>query len=404
MRNQAVDLRSLGTSAFTAICVGVALLFSGASLAGDTQSVSQPQEAAAFNKAAAALGRGDYLSALRVYHSLANGGNAFAKARIGVMYAKGQGVPRNPIEAAKWYRRSAEQGSDYGQIFLGGAYAMGEGVPQNYVRAYMWLSLASAVSPVPVSARDEIAGLMTPAQIAEAQKLAAEWRPKAANANVKGISETPSQETPETFTGTAFFVSSDGTALTNAHVVERCQQIRVAGSPARLLAKDRTNDLALLATDTHLAQWANWRQLVQQGEDIVVYGFPLAGVLSSAGNVVTGNITALAGVGDDSRFLQISAPVQPGNSGGPLFDRHGNVVGVVVAKLNAVRVASATGDIPQNVNFAIKSSVAMAFLESQRVTVRSDPPPPADYRLDALSTPDIAAQAQALAVQVVCIQ
>ncbi len=102
---------------------------------------------------------------------------------------------------------------------------------------------------------------------------------------------------------------------------------------------------------------------MRQGEDIVVYGFPLPGVLSSGGNVSTGNVTALTGLGDDSRFLQISAPVQPGNGGGPLLDRSGNVVGVVVSKLNALSVASATGDVPQNVNFAIKASVALAFLE-----------------------------------------
>lgn len=113
---------------------------------------------------------------------------------------------------------------------------------------------------------------------------------------------------------------------------------------------------------------------------------------------MTGNVTALAGLDDDSRFPQISAPVQPGNSGGPLFDRNGNVVGVVVAKLNALKIASATGDIPQNVNFAIKASVAIGFLDAQRVT-----------HLDrqiagTLSTPDIAAQAQALSAQVVCIR
>jgi S1-C subfamily serine protease len=74
----------------------------------------------------------------------------------------------------------------------------------------------------------------------------------------------------------------------------------------------------------------------------VVYGFPLTGALASGGNVTTGNITALAGLGDDSRFLQISAPVQPGNSGGPLLDRNGSVVGIVVSKLNALGVASRT--------------------------------------------------------------
>ena len=204
--------------------------------------------------------------------------------------------------------------------------------------------------------------------------------------------------------GTAFFVSNNGEALTNAHVVEDCRRISVNGGTAQIVARDGTNDLALLATEQHPAQWANWRVSVRQGEDVVAYGFPLTGMLSSGGNVVTGNVTALAGLGDDSRFLQISAPVQPGNSGGPLFDRYGNVIGVVVAKLNALKIASATGDIPQNVNFAIKASVATAFLDAQRVEYPHSPYAEVASAAGQLSTPDIAARAKALAAQVVCIQ
>lgn len=184
--------------------------------------------------------------------------------------------------------------------------------------------------------------------------------------------------------------------------MERCQQIRVSingqQGTARVVGRDDKNDLALLATDLHPVQLANWRLSVRQGEDIVVYGFPLTGVLAAEGNVATGNVTALAGLGNDSRFLQISAPVQPGNSGGPLLDRNGNVVGIVVAKLNALGIASATGDIPQNVNFAIKASVAAAFLDAQGVVHTEG------EVTRALSTPDISARAKALAVQVVCIQ
>jgi hypothetical protein len=94
-----------------------------------------------------------------------------------------------------------------------------------------------------------------------------------------------------------------------------------------------------------------------------------------------------------TRFLQISAPVQPGDSGGPLLDRHGDVVGVVVAKLDAVKIASATGDIPhQNVNFAIKASVAAAFLKANGVRQ----PLSFNDLSPALATPEIAAQAQVL--------
>jgi S1-C subfamily serine protease len=70
---------------------------------------------------------------------------------------------------------------------------------------------------------------------------------------------------------------------------------------------------------------------------------------------------------DDSRYLQISAPVQSGNSGGPLLDQSGNLVGVVSAKLNALKVALKDGDLPQNVNFAVKAAILQTFLNSNRV-------------------------------------
>ena len=105
----------------------------------------------------------------------------------------------------------------------------------------------------------------------------------------------------------------------------------------------------------------------RQGDQVVVYGFPLVGALSEAGNLTTGTLSALSGLGNDSRYIQISAPVQPGNSGGPLVDDKGNVIGVVTSKLNAIRVAEATGDIPQNVNFAIKDVVAKSFLQAHDI-------------------------------------
>jgi serine protease Do len=217
------------------------------------------------------------------------------------------------------------------------------------------------------------------------------------------ISKAPADtsNTQEVF-GTAFLVSTDGKALTNAHVVEGCQLIRVSlngqQAAAQVLARDDSNDLALLTTDVRTQSVSNWRLSVRQGEDIVVYGFPLTGVLASGGNVTIGNVTALAGLRNDSRYLQISAPVQPGNSGGPLLDRSGNVVGLVVAKLNAIGVASATGDIPQNVNFAIKASVATAFLDAQRVDYAEN------ESRGALSTPDIADRAKAFTAQLVCVR
>jgi S1-C subfamily serine protease len=122
---------------------------------------------------------------------------------------------------------------------------------------------------------------------------------------------------------------------------------------------------------------------VRAGERVVVVGFPLAGLLAEQANVTTGDVSSLAGIGDDSRYLQITAPVQPGNSGGPLFDASGNVIGVVSAKLDAVKVAGVTGDIPENVNFALNVSVVRAFLDAHGVAYQTA------ASTNELSAPDI---------------
>lgn len=105
---------------------------------------------------------------------------------------------------------------------------------------------------------------------------------------------------------------------------------------------------------------------------MIVVGFPLRGLLASEANITTGTVSALAGIGNDTRFLQITAPVQPGNSGGPVLDHAGQIVGVVVGKLDALRLAKATGDIPQNINFAINGTVAKAFLDANGVEYETE--------------------------------
>ena len=176
--------------------------------------------------------------------------------------------------------------------------------------------------------------------------------------------------------GTGFVVAA-GRVLTNDHVVQGCAEVRVRaangrGMAATLAASDRNRDLALLAVQGDAGPPLPFRSgpELRRGEDVVTYGFPLAGLLSSGPTLTTGEVSALSGLRDDPKQFQISAPVQPGNSGGPLLDRGGNVVGVVVSKLNARTVARRTGDIPQNVNFAIKAAEALDFLRSNGVQPR----------------------------------
>jgi len=121
-----------------------------------------------------------YAEAAKWYWLAANRGNAKAQFNLGVMYAKGQGVPQDYAEAAKWYRLTADQGYAGAQNNLGYMYANGQGVPQDFVSAHMWLDLCAAQgSQAAAKDRDAIAQRMTPAQIAEARKLARDWKPTA---------------------------------------------------------------------------------------------------------------------------------------------------------------------------------------------------------------------------------
>lgn len=173
--------------------------------------------------------------------------------------------------------------------------------------------------------------------------------------------------------GTAFLVTAQGHVVTNNHVIEGCREVKtqIEGVPQSLtsLAQDRENDLALLKLQRSVSQFAAFSdgKGLRPGQPVVAVGFPLRGILASSASVTTGNVSALAGPRDDTRLLQITTPVQPGNSGGPLLDQSGNVPGMVVGKLDALKIARATGDIPQNVNFAIKSSVIRTFLDANGI-------------------------------------
>lgn len=201
--------------------------------------------------------------------------------------------------------------------------------------------------------------------------------------------------------GTGIFITAEGHVLTNAHVVKDCLEIRVGLGQGnyvsgQLVAKDPTNDLALLRVEAKPQYVGTLRSDVRLGENVEAFGYPLANILATSGNFTTGNITALAGLHDDSRFYQVSAPVQPGNSGGPLLDESGNVIGIVSSKLNFFSELTNVGDIPENVNFAIKASLAATFLENNNIKYQRGEAAP------ALKGPDIADQARRMSVSVEC--
>ena len=125
-----------------------------------------------------AYNRGDYETAFKEWHPLAEQGNAQAQYYLGVLYFKGEGVPQDYAQARKWWRKAAAQGHAIAQFNLGGLHSKGRGVPQGYVQAHIWFNLAAAQGQKKAAEiREQLANKMTPEQTAEAQRLASEWKP-----------------------------------------------------------------------------------------------------------------------------------------------------------------------------------------------------------------------------------
>ena len=202
-------------------------------------------------------------------------------------------------------------------------------------------------------------------------------------------------------TGTAFSVAPQ-LLVTNHHVISGCSTLSVITPEGRraasVVSAEASIDLALLRVFGMRGAIANLRtpRSVALGETISVFGFPLTGTLSSSGNFTGGLVSSLQGLRNAAGEIQITAPVQPGNSGGPVMDASGLVVGVVQSKLDAVRAAALTGDMPQNVNFAVALDVLADFLEMNQVPFRSSP------RGASLDTAQVARMAQQFTYRVEC--
>ena len=181
---------------------------------------------------------------------------------------------------------------------------------------------------------------------------------------------------PVTNTGSAVVVGPQF-VLTNAHVIQDCQRVQALRDRERMDAKVRASDsgadLALLhvpglsARANRIVEVPRLRRSATIGEPILAAGYPLAGLLGHDIVVTTGIVNALAGLNADPTRLQVSAPVQPGNSGGPLLDKSGQLVGLVTSRLNALAMVAQTGTLTENVNFAIKPEALKAFLDRHRV-------------------------------------
>ncbi len=327
----------------------------------------------------------------------ANQGYPKAQMYLGTMFVEGIGVGRNPVEALRWFRRAADQGDAEAERNLGSLYADGQIVRADYVEAYKWFSLAASQGDDEAAKdRDLLAHNMSSQQITAGQRASANFVPR----------PEPGRAARPKRSGSGFFVTPHGHLLTAFHVVESASRIVIRTKQLRFSAQvvraDKTNDIAILkvtgvlpylsatnrtanrnnefaqparasnTTDTALLKVADsFRSLavadcksVKLGDSVATLGFPNTQIQGVEPKYTRGEINSLAGIKDDPHYFQISVQIQPGNSGGPLLDRDGNVIGMVELSLNDLTLLRTTGTVPQNVNYALKSSYLIDFLKS----------------------------------------
>jgi hypothetical protein len=173
-------------------------------------------------------------------------------------------------------------------------------------------------------------------------------------------------------TGSSFQINSDGYLITNDHVIDKCVSVKVSNGSintyAKVLARDRVNDLALLLASEHDDSFFSLSlHSAKLMDSITVAGYPFGTELSSSVKVTRGIVSSISGMRNNYSQFQIDAAVQPGNSGGPVVNESGNVIGVTVAKLDFNYMLDEYGEPPENINFAIKSSIVSNFLESNNI-------------------------------------
>jgi uncharacterized protein len=324
--------------------------------------------------------------AMKWYREAAEQGDVEAQTGLAARYYDGEGTPKNYPEAVKWYRRAAEQGDSWAQRNLAVIHKDGLGVPQDYADAYFWADMATAQGNGEANLlRQDLSRVMTPEQIAQAQKVSANWKYKSANLSVEPPTLTgQSQEgllkrdrESMLITGTGFVVSREGHVLTSAQAIEGCTRtvcdIDGKLTPLSLVKKDIRNDLAVLKLGSPWPQSFELRdgKPIGPGDSVLVIGFPLQDLPAHQARATRGTLGAMTGPGNDAHILLAKVVLQPANGGGPLLDTAGNVVGMITAKLDAMRTAELGGDLPKNLNFAIRAATIRTFLDASGVHYES---------------------------------
>jgi uncharacterized protein len=331
-------------------------------------------------------GRGvpkDYAKAVDWLEQAAENGDAWGQCLLGVMYRLGEGVAKNPKEAFYWFRRAAMQGFALAQYDTAICYKTGTGVIKDETEALAWFNLAAALG-------DEDAireRAMLENRLGQKLSIAAQQRSRDLEQEIAKESRQKPSEQPKNggqgldkglkATGTGVLVTNDGYILTAAHVVSEATSVKViteTGTQDGVVTKvDKECDVALLKCKGKFKPAPiKLSRDVKLGQSVFTIGFPNIGLQGLSPKMTRGEISSLSGFKDDPKQWQISVPLQPGNSGGPLFDDTGNVIGIILSKLDALKVARKTGDLPQNVNYAVKSASFMPMVRGMESTLASE--------------------------------
>jgi hypothetical protein len=309
----------------------------------------------------------DPVEAAKWYRKAADIGIAKAQARLGVKYFVGAGVVKDPVEGLKLLKKAILQGDASAELDLGCIYCLGIGVTKDEIEGLAWYNIAAANDSRNNAVRDS-----TELEIGNAATLAAQQRSKEILASLRseetGGVQPANPENRATSSGSGVAITPDGLILTAAHVVSGSTHVDVVTSSgkksAQIVQLDAANDLALLKCDGQFQPIPiRSSKAIELGQTVFTIGYPHIDLQGVSPKMTKGEISSLKGYQDDPREWQISVPIQGGNSGGPLFDEEGNLIGVVQSKLNAIKMANTTGDVPENVGYAIKSDYILPLLE-----------------------------------------
>ena len=365
----------------------------------------------------------DYKKAFEWIKRAAERGLASAQSDLGVLYIRGDGASKSDTQAVYWYRKAAEQGYDRGQYNLadeydsgnsfisedngvavywytkaaeqglkeaqhnlGIMYLEGEGIEMSYKDAYKWfIKAANQKYDLSEHALGFLfeSGYGVDKNIIEAGKwylkASLQGNKKSSKALKRILSKNNTIDVNSTEgmtfsgSGSGFVVSKDGVIATNHHVIKGCNKIIVDELKADVISKDVKNDIALLQINDNYKYISSISyQSPDLGDDIQVFGYPLSDILSKDYISLTkGSVSSLVGIRGNLANFRFTAPVQPGNSGGPIVDGNGRVVGITRAVLDS-EFAKGLKFLPQNINFGIQSSLLASMMKSKLIPITTD--------------------------------